>query len=110
MSDSDIQCAPQHKHLGILISSDLTWSTHINYICKKALVKINLMKAVKYKLSRKSLEIMYFTFVRSVLDYGDIVWDNCTSADSSKMESIQAEAARIVTGGTKTVLRHSFLN
>ena len=37
------------------------------------------------------------------MEYGDIVWDNCTLEDKKLLENIQLECARIVTGATKFV-------
>jgi hypothetical protein len=41
---------------------------------------------------------MYLIFIRPLLEYAGEVWDNCTLADSERLEKIQLEAARIVTG------------
>ena len=38
------------------------------------------------------------SFVRPVLEYGDIVWDNCNVRESTLFEDIQITAARIITG------------
>ena len=53
---------------------------------------------LKYKISRESLINIYFSFIRPVLEYGDVVWDNCTEEQSKLLESVQIEAARIITG------------
>ena len=44
---------------------------------------------------------MYFSFIRPVLEYGGTVWDNCIKDDKTRIEAIQIEAMRIVTGATK---------
>ena len=62
-----------------------------------------IMRKFKFKLNRKSLEIMYFSFIRPTLEYADVVWDNCTKTQEQDLEKIQIEAARIVTGSTKLV-------
>ena len=41
---------------------------------------------------------MYLTFIRPVLEYASEVWDNCGQANSDRLENVQLEAARIVTG------------
>ena len=46
---------------------------------------------------------MYFTLIRSILEYADVVWDNCTQQQSNYIEKIQLEAGRIVSGTTKLV-------
>ena len=46
---------------------------------------------------------MHFSFIRPVLEYGGIIWDNCTKKkDNSHIESIQIEAMIIVTGTVLT--------
>jgi hypothetical protein len=41
------------------------------------------------------------------LEYADVVWDNKTLFLINKLENVQIEAARIVTGGTRLVYINS---
>ena len=61
------------------------------------------MRKLKFILDRKSLEIIYTSFIRLILEYADVVWDNCTQYEINALEKIQIEAARIVTGTTELV-------
>ena len=62
------------------------------------------MRKLKFQLSRKSLQIIFFSFIRPLLEYADVVLDNCTQYEANeKLEKIQHEAARIVSGATKLV-------
>ena len=36
-------------------------------------------------------------FIRSILEYADVVWCNITKYEDDELEKIQLEAARIVT-------------
>ena len=103
MQEVQIAEVSSHKHLGLVLSNDCTWHQHIDYITKKAWNRINIMRKLKFKLDRSSLEIIFTTFVRPLLEYGDIVWDNCTQFEKQEIEKIQIEAARIATGTTKLV-------
>ena len=90
----------QHKHVGLWLQSNLWWQYHINEICTKASKKLNIVKFYKYKLSRQTLEKMYFTFVRPLLEYASVVWAGAHCSDLVKIDRIQVEAMRIVTGCT----------
>ena len=103
MNNELINEVSYHKHLGIFLSSDGTWHEHINNITSKAWLRINVMRKLKFLLYRKSLEITYFIFIRPLLEYADVVLDNCTLYEVNALEKIQLEAARIVTGATKLV-------
>ena len=101
MNQVSIKSVTSHKHLGLTFSSDGTWNTHIDEIISKASKRLNLIRKLKFKVDRKSLEKMYFSFIRPVLEYADVIWDNCPEYMKLKLEQINYEAARIVTGATK---------
>ena len=46
---------------------------------------------------------MYFSFICPLLEYADVIWDNCTQYEVNEPEKIQNEADRVVTGATKLV-------
>ncbi|MEW8191406.1 MAG: reverse transcriptase family protein [Candidatus Thiodiazotropha endolucinida] len=92
-----------HKHLGLYFSNDCTWHQHINHITVKAWARINIMRKLKFKLDRKSLETIYTAFIRPLIEYGDIIWDNCSQYEKQELDKIQNEAARIATGATRLV-------
>ena len=61
------------------------------------------MRKFKYQLDRLSIEIIYTSFIRPILEYGDILFDNCTQHKKDELDNVQNEAARILTGGTEIV-------
>ncbi len=68
------------------------------------------MRKLKFQLSRTSLNQIYISYLRPILEYASVVWDGCTDYEKSALEKLQNEAARIVTGLTRSVslehLRH----
>ena len=92
-----------HKHLGIHLSGDCMWHTHIGYIKEKAWQRLNVIRRLKFIFDRRSLKIVYTSFIRPLLEYGDTIWDNCTLYEKQELDKIQNEAARIVTGATALV-------
>ena len=61
-------------------------------------MRIIIVRKLKFQLDRKSLQTIYFLFIRRpLLEYADVVWNNCTQYESNDLDNIQNEAARIGT-------------
>ena len=104
--DTELNTVTQHKHLGLTLTCNLSWSSHINEIVQGASKMCNVLKQFKHVIDRKSLETIYFTFIRPRLEYACQVWDNCTDRDKDLIENVQRSAARIVTGAKKGTSHH----
>ena len=85
MDNTVVKEVDKHKHLGIVFSNDCNWHAHILAIANKAWQRINILRAFKFKLDRNSLERMYFSFVRPVLEYSGTVWENCSKENISSL-------------------------
>ena len=99
MNNQILQQGTNHKHLGLFFSNNGLWHDHIDYNVKKAYTRLNMLRKVRFILNRFTLEKMYFSFIRPILEY--VVWDTQTHYLINKIENVQTEAARIATGGTK---------
>ena len=60
--------------------------------------QVSYLRKLKYKLSKDTLDKLYCTYIRPLLEYGSEVWDGCSINDTNRLEQIQLIAARIVTG------------
>ena len=85
-----------HKHLGVYFSDKCDWQAHFEYIQAKAWSRVHLLRSLKFVLDKKSLQTMYFSLIRPVLEYADVVWDNCTQQQRNDLKKIQIEAEPIV--------------
>ena len=96
-----LEFVDKHKHLGIMLSTNLTWTDHIDTLINKCNKLLALLKRYKYKWSRSALETCYKSFIRPIIEYGSVLYDSCLVADSIKLEEIQLSAARTVTGAKR---------
>ena len=87
-----------HKHLGVTLSDDGTWHAHISNISSSASKVLGTMKLLKFKLKRATLNQIYISYLRPILEYASIIWDNCTEYEKELLEKLQYDAARAVTG------------
>ena len=90
-----------HKHLGIILQNDCKWEQHITNLIKKCRTQINCLRSYKYRLNRKSLETMFKSYILPILDYADVIWDNCTETQANALEEIQLDALRTITGSVR---------
>lgn len=98
-----INFVTDHKHLGLTLSCNGQWHKHIENIISSASKIIGIMRKLKYTFHRVALNQMYISYVLPILEYSSIVWDGCSAQDSHTLEKLQNEAARIVTGLTRSV-------
>ena len=54
-----------------------------------------------YRLDRKTLEIIYKSFFRPVLEYGDILMSNITEEQSALIEQVHKRAGSIISGAIR---------
>ena len=80
------------------ITKDLNWNKHIENIVTNAGKCVDVLNALKYKLDRNTLEKLYKAFIRSKLEYANIIWDNCSKQMSDLLEGVQYRAAKIISG------------
>ena len=86
----------------MVLDSKLTFNEHINHILSKVNKSIGLLRKFQSVLSRSSLPTIYKTFIRSHLEYADVVYDKSyKSPFHEKLELIQYNAALAVTGAIR---------
>ena len=73
LNNNIIEHVTVHEHLALTLCSNLSWRAHILKIHQKASKKLNLLKPLKYKLNRYTLEVLFKSLVHSSLEYADVV-------------------------------------
>ena len=87
-----------HTYLGVGISSDLTWNSHISRIKAKANKTLGFLRRNLYPCSKQIKDMAYKTLVRPILEYSSTVWDPHVITLSKQLEAVQNRAARFVSG------------
>ena len=102
INGSHINQVPYVKILGIMVSSDLKWSLHVDMVRKKASRTLGFL-AKCFKAAKSSITCMLFkSLVRSKLVYGAPAWNPTTLADLSALERVQSRATRLILGCKKS--------
>ena len=94
----DLENVETIKYLGVTITSDLRWNTHVSNVCTKANRTLGFLRRNLYSCPQEVKKAAYKGLVRPVLDYGSSVWDPLGVVLQEELESVQKRAARFVTG------------
>ena len=86
-----------HKQLGITFNNSMTWEHHITDICKRAGSRIDLIRRLPASITPLTKLHIYTTFVRPLLEYGNVLFDNCTGEMQELLENTQRQAALAIT-------------
>lgn len=84
-------------HITTHFQSDAGWKVHMHTAYEKASNLLNI-RMLKHAICREALIKIYISFIRPILEYGNIIWDNCSEKDAALLEDVQITAARIITG------------
>ena len=71
-----VDSVEEHKHIGLTLDKKLTFQSHIKEGIKKANRGIGIMKFMSKYVPRSTRETMYKAYVRSQLEYGDVIYDH----------------------------------
>ena len=85
-------------YLGVTVTSNLSWSAHIDNTCVKARKQLGLLYRHFHLVGRKALSRLYKSTVLPLLDYGACVWDPHKVTKIQKLEAVQRFAAKLATG------------
>ena len=99
VNHSRLELVYSFKYLGVIISSNLSWSAHIRSVCSKSRQLIGVIFRHFYRNSSpQSLLKMYIALVLPHLSYCSSVWDPPSGSSlASELEKVQKFALRICT-------------
>ncbi len=91
-----------HKHLGMVFSHDMKWGAHIDSKLHKAFTRLNGIRRIRMLVPRTIRETLYKALVLPIVEYGSVLFDNCSAFLKQRLERLHRNAAVIVTGAFKT--------
>ena len=91
-----LNCVTEHTYLGVLLTSSMSFSPHINNIVAKASKMLNFIRRNLSKCTKDVKSTAYLSLVHPILEYSSPVWDPYLLADIQSIEKIQRHAARWV--------------
>ena len=88
-SNHNIARCSHQKHLGVVLDSNLNFSTHDDQKIKKCNKMIGLIRRLSLNRTHNAMLTIYKSFVKPHLDYGDILYDKSGNYDfQNKLEKV----------------------
>ena len=82
-------------HLGICLSSTLSWSEHITRLINRVQFKVFTLKRLARRLGSESLVTrLFLSLVRPSLEYAAPAWDSCSKHDAMSLERVRTALGR----------------
>ena len=92
---SDVE---HHPYLGVELDSSLSWDLHLANTRSKSIRVLNMIRRnFTIGTNMNIRQALYFSLVRSHLEYAPTVWDPHHKTKIDKLETVQNQAARFVT-------------
>jgi len=88
-NDSSLCQVHQLRDLGVVVSSNLSWSLNIREIANRARKKVAWVLSVFYTRSPEIMLNLYKSMVRSLLEYCLPLWSPVRISDIEELESVQ---------------------
>ena len=98
IDDVPVERQYETKFLGVILSSDLKWSVHIDVVICKISKTIGIISKVRHLIPQELTRLLYITLVEPYINYCNIVWaspDPTTKLD--KIFKIQKTYCRLIT-------------
>ena len=92
------------KFLGLVFDEKLSWKHHVQHLVEKCQKRINILKVLsgsKWGASKETMVLVYKTFIRSLLDYGSVVYNSACKSIKEKLDIIQSQSLRICCSALK---------
>ena len=83
--------------LGVVIDENLSWKSHISYICKKVSKSTGIIFGCRYYLYTKTKLSLYYTLVYPYLTYCNIVWSSNYKTNLKRIYLLQKRIVRALT-------------
>ena len=100
VNGEELKIAEESKILGLILRSDLSWSSNTEYMVKRAYKKLWCLRRLKnFGAMTDDLLEVYIKQIRCLLEYAVAVWQpSLTGEDSIKIERVQKSALSIILG------------
>ena len=92
INDTNLEQVKTFNFLGLTISDQLDWTSHVDKISKKLSRNIGILRRLRSQLPADIIKILYFSLIHSHLTYMILIWGH----ENNEILKKQKQALRII--------------
>ena len=103
-SEDALEVVDEIKLLGLVVRSDLSWSSNTNTMCQKVFSRMWILRRLKgLGADREALLDTYNQQILSIVEFAAPVWTpGLTQSQAHQIERVQKTAVRVILGDSYT--------
>ena len=78
-----------HKLVGVYINKELSFTEHVNVMCKKLGQRIGVLKKIKWHLPLEERKLYHNVLIKPVMMYGCTIWSSCSRENVKRVCKLQ---------------------
>lgn len=83
------------RFLGVILDENLGWKSHVNFIVKKCVQRMYILRRLKSVASSNEFFVIYCSLVRSLIEYACPAFISLSATVASRLDRIQKRCLRI---------------
>lgn len=91
-----IEKVSEFKYLGVKFDNNLSWSAHVDHLCKTISKRIGIIRRIKYFIPQHTIVMLSNALVLPHFDYASTVWTNFSSENHKKLQVLHNSLARTI--------------
>ena len=91
-----IEEVQNHKVLGTTIDNNLSWTPHMNTLCKKISTKVFQLSRLKHFVNFRVRKIFFTSHIQSLIDYRSTLWDSASKNALKLPHSVHRRALKLI--------------
>ena len=82
--------------LGVIIDNNLSWTPHMNSLCKKISIKTFQLSKIKHFVNFHARKIFFHAHIQSLIDYGSALWDSASKDSLKPLHSLYKRSLKLI--------------
>ena len=96
IAEEPLEIVDSHRVLGVMIDNNLSWHSHVNYMCKAISKKVYQLCRIKHFLSPHARRLFFHAHILSCISYCSTLFDSASENATKPLVRIYKRAVKAV--------------